>query len=193
MSDPVNFLFDATFGLQLEASGSQLSFFAYSCVWEFFCLQFELFCLQFELFCLQLSVFAYSGKVCLRSTSMDCKQRSSTVSKKAETVSKKKASPLPLWVRFSSLIWIRTHQTSSLGSFLLADLDQNSSDQGQFHKAPGTSNVPARCRYHSPTRLFNPQYSDVAISSLPPPNNAICGAMFAKTSSLCILPPSCSS
>ena len=69
------------------------SFFAYSCVWELFCLQFELFNLRFELFCLQLSFFAYSGKVCLRSTSTDCEQRSSTASKKPRAVNKK-ASPV---------------------------------------------------------------------------------------------------
>ena len=73
------------FCLKLEASCLQLSFFAYSCVWE-------LFCLQFELFCLQLSFFAYSGKGHLTSTSTDRKQRSSTVTKKAPTVSKN-ASP----------------------------------------------------------------------------------------------------
>ena len=64
------------FGLQLKASCLQLSFFAYSCVWVLFCLQFELFDLQFGLFC-------------LTSTLTDCKQRSSTVSKTAPTVSKK--------------------------------------------------------------------------------------------------------
>ena len=66
---------DAAFCLQLEASCLQLSFFAYSCVWELFCSQFEVFYLQFELLCVQLSFFAYSGKVCLRSISADCKQR----------------------------------------------------------------------------------------------------------------------
>ena len=64
-----------------EASCLQLSFFAYSCVWELFCV------------CLQLSFFPYNGKVCLRSTSTDSKQRSSTVSKKALTVSEN-TSPL---------------------------------------------------------------------------------------------------
>ena len=37
------------FCLQLEASCLQLSSFAYSCVWELFCLQLELFYSQFEL------------------------------------------------------------------------------------------------------------------------------------------------
>ena len=77
------------FGLQLEASSLQWSFFTYSCVWELFCLHFELLYLQFELYQLQLKLFAYSGKVLLISSSMDCKQRSSTVSKRTPTVSKK--------------------------------------------------------------------------------------------------------
>ena len=81
--------------LQLEASCLQLSFFAYNCVWELFCLSFYS---QFELFCIQLSFFAHNGKVFLRSSSADCKQRSSTVSEKAPTVGKT-APPRRKWCR----------------------------------------------------------------------------------------------
>ena len=46
-----------TTALNLEVSCLQLSFFAYSGVWEFFCLQLECFYLQFELFCFQWRLF----------------------------------------------------------------------------------------------------------------------------------------
>ena len=48
--------------LQLEISCLHLSFFVYSCVWEFFVYNLSFF-LQFEFCCLQLSFFAYNGKV----------------------------------------------------------------------------------------------------------------------------------
>ena len=56
------------FGLQLDTSCLQLSFFAYSCVWELLSLQLELLYLQVEVVHLQLKFFAYSGKVRLIST-----------------------------------------------------------------------------------------------------------------------------
>ena len=60
----VHHLFDGwmqLFCLQLEASCLQLSFFAYSCVFELFYLQLELFCLQSKFFTYNLSFFAYDG------------------------------------------------------------------------------------------------------------------------------------
>ena len=74
---------DAAFLLTVGSFLLTAERFAYSCVWELFCLQFLSFLLpvrasffQFELFCSQLSFFAYNGQVCLRNTSTDCKQRS---------------------------------------------------------------------------------------------------------------------
>ena len=55
------------FCLQLEASCLQLSFFAYSCVWQFFAYNLSFFMYSW-CFCLQSSFFAYSGKVCLPRT-----------------------------------------------------------------------------------------------------------------------------
>ena len=70
------------FFLQLGASCLQLSFFAYSCVWQFIAYNWS-----FSTY--SWSFFAYGGKVHLINTSTDGKQRSSAVSTKAPTVSKK--------------------------------------------------------------------------------------------------------
>ena len=56
----------------LEVSSLQLSFFAYSCVWEFFAYNLNFLTYKLELLHLQLSFIAYNGKVWLRNTSTDC-------------------------------------------------------------------------------------------------------------------------
>ena len=85
------------FGLQLEASCLQ---------WSFFYLQLTIFSLftynwSFLLtvlaFLLTVGFFAYNGKVHLIRALRDCKQRSLTVSKKAPTASKQ-TSPLSFGV-----------------------------------------------------------------------------------------------
>ena len=88
-----NNLWMRLFGLQLEASCLQWSFFTYSRQFSFFTHSWSFFAYSFSFFTYSWSFFAYSGKVRLIRASRDCKQRSLTVSKKAPTVSKK-ASPI---------------------------------------------------------------------------------------------------
>ena len=71
------------FRLQLEVSCSQLSFLAYSFVWEFFAYNSSFLTYSSRIFSYSSNLFAYSGKVFLISSSTDYKQSSTTVSKRS--------------------------------------------------------------------------------------------------------------
>ena len=80
----VTIFFPSPFGFRLQsgASCSQVSFFAYGCVCELFCLQLEPFTYNLSFLLTNEALLLTMEKVHLISTSTDCKQKASTASKK---------------------------------------------------------------------------------------------------------------